>query len=66
MERLDKFLATAEVLTRSQCKVAIKRKLISVNGEIVKDASIKIDEINDEVCYDGKKIEHNISKFIIP
>ena len=55
MERLDKFLANAEVLTRSQCKVAIKRKLISVNGEIVKDASIKIDEINDEVCYDGKK-----------
>ena len=36
MERLDKFLANAEVLTRSQCKVAIKRKLISVNGEIVK------------------------------
>ena len=61
MERLDKFLSNAEVLTRSQCKIAVKRKLITVNGVVVKDASIKINEEADEVFYDGKKVE--FSKF---
>ena len=65
MERLDKFLSNAEVLTRSQCKIAIKRKLITVNGVIINDASMKIDENVDEICYDGKKVEYNEFVYIM-
>ena len=65
MERLDKFLSNAEVLTRSQCKIAVKRKLITVNGVVISDASIKIDENVDEVCYNGNKVEYKKFTYIM-
>ena len=62
MERLDKFLSNAEVLSRKECKIAVKRKQITVNGVVVNDASIKIDENVDEVVFNGKKIKFD--KFV--
>ena len=42
MERLDKFLSNAEVLSRKECKIAVKRKQITVNGVVVTDPYLKV------------------------
>lgn len=62
MERIDKILSNAGVLTRSECKIAVKRKQITLNGEIIKDASIKADVAVDEIRYKGELV--NTEKFV--
>jgi 16S rRNA pseudouridine516 synthase len=65
MERLDKYLSNAEVLTRSECKIAIKRKQIAVNGVICKDASQKIDAENDVITYNGEVVKFDKFTYIM-
>ncbi|WP_066802709.1 pseudouridine synthase [Moraxella oblonga] len=52
--RLDKFLSKATELSRNDCKKILHRGEISVNGDIVKDGSFHIDEVNDEVDWAGE------------
>lgn len=47
--RLDKFLSKATEISRSDCKKILHRGEITVNGDIVKDGSFHIDEVNDEI-----------------
>ena len=47
--RLDKFLKECNVCSRSESKQVLKKGLIKINGNIVKDASYKLDENNDVV-----------------
>lgn len=54
--RLDKFLADAQLGTRSEVKQLLKKGLITVNGEIIKKPEIKIDPANDWVCFDKRII----------
>lgn len=54
--RLDKFLADAQLGTRSEVKQLLKKGLITVNGEIIKKPEIKIDPANDRVCFDKRII----------
>ena len=56
MERLDKILASQGTLSRKEVKEIIKKGRISVNGKVIKDSSVKIDEAVDEVCLDGDLI----------
>lgn len=56
--RLDKYLAQMDVGTRTEVKNYIKKGLISVNGNIQKQADFKIDENNDTVTYQGKVISY--------
>lgn len=56
--RLDKYLADMGVGTRSEVKVFIKKKRVSVNGSPVTKDSIKIDIDKDEVTVDGVKLEY--------
>lgn len=56
--RLDKYLADLQVGTRSQVKEYVKKGLVSVNGQVVKKADIKIDEATDEVRYQGKSLSY--------
>ena len=56
--RLDKYLADLQVGTRSQVKEYVKKGHVSVNGQVVKKADIKIDETKDEVCYQGKCLSY--------
>lgn len=52
MERLDKILASQGALSRKDVKEIIKNGRVTVNGETVRDSSLKISE-KDTVTMDG-------------
>jgi 16S rRNA pseudouridine516 synthase len=54
--RLDKFLAQMNMGTRSEVKNAIRKGKVLLNGEICKNADIKIDENLDVVCYENYEV----------
>jgi 16S rRNA pseudouridine516 synthase len=56
--RLDKFLCNMQLGTRSQVKELIKKGNISVNGNIVKAADLKIDENSDDISYMGESLRY--------
>ena len=56
MMRLDKYLADCGIGTRSEVKKYVKAKQISVNGEVVSKADMKIGENTDEVRFKGQLI----------
>ena len=58
MIRLDKFLCEMEIGTRSQVKDMIKKGMVSVNGEKIKKADYKFDEITSKVCVQEKEISY--------
>lgn len=58
MIRLDKYLCDMGQGTRSEIKKAIKKGLTSVNGVLVKNPDMKIDETQDVVCYKGAHIAY--------
>ncbi len=49
MERLDKILANMGIGTRKEVKKLTRSGAVKVNGEVVKNSDIKIDENNDEI-----------------
>lgn len=49
MERLDKILGNMGIGTRKEVKKLVRSGAVKVNGEIVKNSDIKIDEDNDEI-----------------
>lgn len=53
MQRLDKFLSEAGVASRSELRRIIRSGRVSVNGAVVCEPERKIDELSDEVCFDG-------------
>ena len=58
MIRLDKFLCEMELGTRSQVKDMIKKGQVSVDGEVIKKADCKFEEITAKVCVNGKEISY--------
>lgn len=63
--RLDKFLKECNVCSRSESKQILKKGLIKVNGQIIKDGSVKIDESKDVVTYNDKVIEYQEFVYIM-
>lgn len=61
-ERLDKFLANENIGSRKEVSALVRRGAVSVNGAVVKDASLKVDPEKDSVCFEGRQIGYN--KFI--
>ena len=53
MERLDKFLCDSGAGTRSQVKLLLKAGRVTVDGNVEKDNSKKIDPAKQEVALDG-------------
>ena len=49
MMRLDKYLVSMQVGSRSEVKDFCKKGLITINGEICKQSDTKIDENNDTI-----------------
>lgn len=47
--RLDKFLSQTGKFTRAEAKKVIKAKRVRLNGEVVKDGKIKINEDSDKI-----------------
>lgn len=62
MIRLDKFLSQMNIGTRSEVKNAIRKGKVTVNGEICKNADVKIDENFDVVCFENKEVKYE--KFV--
>ena len=59
MNRLDKYLATAGIGTRSEVKKLIRDGHVKVNGVIAKHADMKVDEENDEVLFDDEPVYYS-------
>lgn len=55
--RIDKFLADMNFGTRSQVKDLIKKKLVKVNGEIVRSSSLSVCD-TDIVEVDGQNVSY--------
>ena len=58
MMRLDKFLSNAGIASRSEIKKILKKGAVRVNGNVVSDGKLQIDETADQVLYQGKKVEY--------
>ncbi|EYE89157.1 RNA pseudouridine synthase [Fervidicella metallireducens AeB] len=55
-ERLDKILANMGYGTRKEVKLLVKQKEVSVNGNIVKDASMHVSPEDDDIFVYGEKL----------
>lgn len=56
MLRLDKYIADTGIASRKEVRDAARRGLVSVNGKVVKDVSLKIDENTDRVVFCGNEV----------
>ena len=54
--RLDKFLSSQTVYSRSEIRTLIKKKCVLVNGETAKAADLKVDTEKDTVTLGGREI----------
>lgn len=56
--RLDKFLVDCGVGSRTEVKVLLKKKQVTVNGIIETSPKIQIDEKKDKIVVDGNELKH--------
>ncbi|MCR1950580.1 MULTISPECIES: pseudouridine synthase [unclassified Clostridium] len=56
MERLDKVLSNLGYGTRKEIKQAVRKGLIEVNGEVVKDNGMQVDPEVDKIYVNGEEI----------
>lgn len=56
MERLDKVLSNLGYGSRKEIKQAVRKGLIEVNGELVKDNGIQVDPESDRIIVNGEEI----------
>ena len=54
--RLDKFIASDGRLSRREAAGIIRRGLVTVNGEVVRQADHRVDPEADEIVADGRRI----------
>lgn len=54
--RLDKFICDCTGLTRSQAGKVIRQKLVTMNGELVKQAALQVKD-SDVVSLDGEQLQ---------
>lgn len=59
MIRIDKYLCEMNIGSRSQVKNYLKQGLVTVNGNIVTKADIKIAEEKDVVAYKGEAVKYS-------
>ena len=56
--RLDKYLVACSIGSRTEVKNFLKAGRVTVNGKKEKSAKLQIDEVIDEICFDGQKLEY--------
>lgn len=54
--RLDKFISKATELSRKEAKKVLHASEITVNDKVVKDGSLHVDVLNDEVMWAGETL----------
>lgn len=62
--RLDKFLADAGIGTRSEVKNAIRKKLVTVNAQIVTDPGMAVKD-SDDICYRSEPVGAAKAQYIM-
>lgn len=63
--RLQKFLANCSVASRRGAEELIKQGRITVNGSVVTEMGVQIDEENDFVEFDGKPVRPDKKKIYV-
>lgn len=56
--RLDKLLANSGFGSRTDVKKLLKKGIVQVNGEKVKDGKVQVDEKHDEITVNGKQVTY--------
>ena len=56
--RLDKYLVSCAVGSRTEVKNFLKSGRVTVNGKKEKSAKLQINEETDEICFDGQKLTY--------
>ncbi|PSL31107.1 16S rRNA pseudouridine516 synthase [Planomicrobium soli] len=56
--RIDKFLSNMGFGSRKEVKVLLKSKAVEVNGAIVRDPKIQVDEYHDKIEVHGETVEY--------
>ena len=56
--RLDKFLVDCGVGSRSQVKTFLKKKQVTVNGQVETSPKTQIDENQDQIAFQGQALTH--------
>lgn len=56
--RLDKFLSVTKTASRSEATKAARQGLITVNGRVVTDPSVHIDESSDKITFNGQEVAY--------
>ncbi len=56
--RINKFLSTCGVASRRKAEEFILAGRISVNGKVIKELAVDVDENNDRVFLDGKRVQY--------
>lgn len=56
--RLDKFISSSGLLSRSECAKAAKLGRIAVNGAVIKSTSVQVDPDVDRITLDGAPIRY--------
>ena len=56
--RLDKYLVSCAVGSRTEVKNFLKSGRVTVNGKKKKSAKLQINEETDDICFDGQKLTY--------
>lgn len=54
--RLDKFISKATELSRKDAKRILHAEEVTVNEQVIKDGSVHVDELNDEIMWAGEPL----------
>ena len=54
--RLNKFLSSCGIASRRKCDEIILSGVVSVNGKVIKELGVSINEKKDKVFYEGKEL----------
>lgn len=57
--RLDKYIADQGIGTRSEAKIILKKRRVTVNDTVVTDGSVKVDPDHDLIACDGKFLTYS-------
>ena len=55
-ERLQKYMARCGIASRRKCEELIALGQVEVNGEVVREAGVKVDPMRDRIRVSGKKL----------
>ena len=63
--RLDQFLVKNNICSRSEGKQYVKKGRVTVDGKVVRDSSLHIDEHNSVVKFDGRVIAYEEFSYLM-